>query len=379
MTTTVPGPAGPPPPAASSPPPPPSVAAPPSEGPFTPDRPRASWWNRVLAVLLDSAVMANVAWFATGGAPSFAALPMWGTQDPPLAPEATWWTAGTLLVLVVLQAYTGMTPGKRVAGISVVDAGSGRPIGLPGTVLRFLAHLIDAIFMVGYLRAAWHPEGRTFADSLLGTVVVRTTRPVPHRWVAWVRRRRDARVPWLRWPSVVTGGVALVVCAAAAAASLVQGGGGGEVMSTEETSCTSDGPNVATALVGSSYRSTGETRLGVWRTADESWRVVVGWSTGLGADTADNPDAEPAEAALSVRSPAGESYASELDPIDGPTETDPLWWSMPDMVAATGLDVPQDVSGWEARATLRDADGSVLAECTTTVPPVGSDRARSGR
>ncbi|WP_407319872.1 RDD family protein [Isoptericola halotolerans] len=365
MKTTFPAPDAPSPwPSPTSPMPSPGRGRP---GPFPRGRSRASWWNRVLAVLLDSALVSSVAWFATGSAPSFAALPTWGAQDPPLAPESTVWVGWTMLGLAVLQAYTGATPGKRVARIAVVDAGSGRPIGLLGTVLRWLAHFLDAILMLGYLRAAWHPEGRTFADSLLGTVVQHTVRPRPHRWVAWCRQQRDRHAPWLRWPPVVTSTVALVVCAAAAAGSLTAGGGSAESAADATTSCVSTGPFAATAMVSSSVSSSWESRLGVERTTEQSWRVAAGWSTGLGLDATDNPDVTVGEAVLSVRSADGRTYAAASPSDEG---EDPLWWSMPDQVAATDLEAPEDVSGWDARVVLLDDDGEALAECTAPVPAV---------
>ena len=372
--------------AASPPPgafPPPAAFPPPQDdlGPFTDDRPRAPWGLRVLATLLDSAVVASVAFFATGDAPELAALPGLGeaAQD-----AGARWALGTLLVLGVLQAYTGMTPGKRVAGISVVDDRSGRPIGLPGTIVRWLAHVLDAIFLLGYLRAAFHREGRTFADSLLGTVAVRTTTPLPHPLVARLRAARDARAPWLRWPRRVTGVVALVVCAAAAAASVMTGSGGGEQMSEHETSCVSTGPSAATAVFGSARTVHEVSRLGITRTTTTSWRVAVGWSAGLGLDPGDAPDADATTVRLSVSTPGGPTYDS-LDAVDGDpdgvaadgVETDDagdgLWWSLPDLVASTELTASQDVTGWTAHAALVADDGTVLAECAAPVPAIDTE------
>ncbi|MGW8566325.1 RDD family protein [Isoptericola sp. NPDC055881] len=109
-------------------------------GLFSDERPRAAWGLRLLAVLLDSAVVGSVVFLATGDDTGLAALPGLGDSGGPSDDAATAaWAAGTLLLLGVLQAYTGMTPGKRVAGISVVDDRSGRPIGLPGTALRWFA------------------------------------------------------------------------------------------------------------------------------------------------------------------------------------------------------------------------------------------------
>lgn len=342
-------------------------------GPFTDDRPCAAWGLRVLATLLDSALVAAVVFVATGAAPSLAALP--GLGKPGGAGGAAW-TAAALLVLGVLQAYTGMTPGKRVAHVAVVDDGTGRPIGLPRTVLRWFAHVLDAILLIGYLRSAFRTDGRTFADSLFGTVAVRTTAPPPHPLVARLRRARDARAPWLRWPRPVTSGVALVLCAAAAAASVTSSSGGGEQMSERRTSCVDTGGPEAAATLGSARTFDRERRLGFTRTDLVGWRVAVGWSAGI--DTRDTPDIDVATVRLTVSAPDGATYdavdvAEAVDPtVDG---GDDLWWSQPDLVASTQVTAPEDVTGWTARTALLDADGAVLAECSAPVPTITTDPA----
>lgn len=101
------------------------------------------------------------------------------------------WTGGlpvwvlplAILGFLLSQSYFGSTPGKRVMGISVIDYATGRPAGFITTVLRWLAHFLDSILMIGYLRPLWHSQRRTFADSLLSTVVVRGRARVPHPWV----------------------------------------------------------------------------------------------------------------------------------------------------------------------------------------------------
>jgi Mce-associated membrane protein len=361
MTTTVPGT----PPAV----PPSGPAVSDAPGPFTPERPRAAWGNRALAVLLDSAVVASVAFLAAGDTSPFYSVPLHGVDDATTAGSP--WAVGTLLALGVLQAYTGMTPGKRVAGIAVVDAGSGRPVGFLGTVLRWLAHVVDAILFVGYLRAAFHREGRTFADSLLGTVAVRTTTPEPHPWVARARRARDARTPWLRWPRRVTGGVALVLCAAAAAMSLVQGSSGGTTTAATESTCDLGDPaSPYLALIGSSFSEMRESRAGISRPSEQSWRAVVAWSSATAGATPGWSLPAESQATLTLRSPDGTAHLASEDTSD-PFGPDGPWWSMPgDEIVSATVTSPTDLSGWTATATLTDAEGGVLAACSGAVPHV---------
>lgn len=146
----------------------------------------APWIRRVLASLVDDAVL---------GAVTFLAVPTVNAAAPSLAP-ITWpgstggpgwtssaWVVGTFLVMLLLQAYTGSSPGKLLLGIAVLRAG--RPIGIVRTVLRLLCHVLDGILAIGYLRPLWHPERQTFADSIVGTHVVHAPRTGWRRPATW--------------------------------------------------------------------------------------------------------------------------------------------------------------------------------------------------
>lgn len=139
----------------------------------------ASWSRRVVASLLDTAIVAAVLFVAVGPAYEVAWIPVitFGVTTEQPVPGGTWWALGTTAALLALQAWTGASPGKRTVGIVVVHAATERPAGLVRTVLRDLAHALDALLYLGFLRPLWHPQRRTFADSLCGTVVLRRVRP----------------------------------------------------------------------------------------------------------------------------------------------------------------------------------------------------------
>lgn len=142
----------------------------------------ASWSRRIVASLLDTAIVATVLFLAVGPAYEVAWLPgiSFGVTTSTVVPGGTWWALGTSAALFALQGWTGATPGKRTVGIVVVHDTTGRPAGLIRTVLRHLAHLLDAILYIGFLRPLWHAQRRTFADSVCSTVVLRRVRsPVP--------------------------------------------------------------------------------------------------------------------------------------------------------------------------------------------------------
>lgn len=139
----------------------------------------ASWSRRVVAYLLDTAIVATVLFLAVGPAYEVAWLPGIGpgVTSSSFVPGGTWWSVATAGALLALQAWTGASPGKRTVGIVVVHDTTLRPAGLVRTVLRYVAHVVDAILYVGFLRPLWHPQRRTFADSICSTVVLRRVRP----------------------------------------------------------------------------------------------------------------------------------------------------------------------------------------------------------
>jgi len=165
----------------------------------------AGWGRRVVAAFLDGAVLGAVAWLVAGDA--VAAPSLQPTFEPAPAADVLPWTSSALVVgawllLLVLQGLTGQTPGRRVLGIMVVrapaDGAVGGPPGVLRSVARWFAHLLDAILLLGYLRPLWHVERRTFADSIVGTVVV-------HRPPAPRGARRVSAVTAAAWVVVAVG------------------------------------------------------------------------------------------------------------------------------------------------------------------------------
>ena len=60
------------------------------------------------------------------------------------------------------------------------------------SVVRVVAHLVDAILLIGYLRPLWNAKRQTFADSIVGTIVIATREPAPHPRIAGSRRAPSA-------------------------------------------------------------------------------------------------------------------------------------------------------------------------------------------
>jgi Mce-associated membrane protein len=144
----------------------------------------ATWGQRVIAAILDNAILAGVTWLALGAGftqptltPGFGTSGDAGRPDDPLILVPV----GAVAILLVLQALTGWTPGKLVVGIRVLREQSAAPAGLWTTLARWALHLLDAILLIGYLRPLWHQKRQTFADGIVRTVVVQAVPDLPRK------------------------------------------------------------------------------------------------------------------------------------------------------------------------------------------------------
>jgi Mce-associated membrane protein len=175
----------------------------------------ASWTRRVVAALLDDALLGGITWLTLGdgvAAPSLTPIFTSGATSGATPWWHSLWVVGAVVVMLGMQADTGWTPGKLVAGIAVVRERTLRPAGFLRTLARLVAHVIDAILFIGYLRPLWEPRRRTFADSMLETVVV-------------LRRPERLRPGW----EYALTAAALTVCLAGAGLQTTWSGWGGDV------------------------------------------------------------------------------------------------------------------------------------------------------
>jgi uncharacterized RDD family membrane protein YckC len=69
------------------------------------------------------------------------------------------------------QGATGSSIGKSLLKFKVVSENTGEPIGFGLSVLRQIAHLVDAVILhVGYLFPLWTAKRQTLADKIMATV-----------------------------------------------------------------------------------------------------------------------------------------------------------------------------------------------------------------
>ncbi len=171
----------PPPPQGGYPPPPP-----PMPGPALPKEAFTPWIHRVGAYIIDSIPILLVVGIAQGIAI--------GTGDNQcvsygngIACTSSYSAFGVIIILLASlaalayalwnwgyrQGTTGSSIGKSVLKFKVIAEKTGQPIGFGMSVVRQIAHVVDAVVCyIGFLWPLWDDKRQTFADKIMSTVCV---------------------------------------------------------------------------------------------------------------------------------------------------------------------------------------------------------------
>lgn len=178
----------PPPPQGSSYPPPPGYPTPAQQVSPLPTEAYTSWFTRVLAWLVDSIPIFVLQGIGYGL--------LLGTQETVCVTDSSEFELGeycasgastvgqlsvavtSLLVLIYViwnygyrQGTTGSSIGKSILKFQVVGESTRQPIGFGMSIVRQLAHIIDAaICYIGYLFPLWDAKRQTIADKIINTV-----------------------------------------------------------------------------------------------------------------------------------------------------------------------------------------------------------------
>lgn len=190
---SAPPPPPPPPPAGGYPPPPPSAGgyAPPPPGPAVRELPTESytpWLTRVLAFLIDYAPIfvvlgiAQVIDMLTQEESCVTSVNQYDvaqycyTQGSIIGVLAQGLASLLVLAYVIWnygyrQGTTGSSIGKSIVKFKVVSEVTGEPLGFGMSLVRQLAHFVDAIICyVGFLFPLWDSKRQTLADKIMTTV-----------------------------------------------------------------------------------------------------------------------------------------------------------------------------------------------------------------
>jgi uncharacterized RDD family membrane protein YckC len=121
----------------------------------------ASWGQRVLSALIDYVLPAIVASiFRPVSIALYAILSI------------------AALVWALYNAYqagsTGQSVGKKIVGTRLVRATDGQYIGGGLAIGRYFLHILDGLpCFLGYLWPLWDAKKQTFADKIVGSVVIK--------------------------------------------------------------------------------------------------------------------------------------------------------------------------------------------------------------
>lgn len=121
--------------------------------------PRAGFWVRLLALLIDGALLTVVVLLVGRGSTSA------GVQLLAAA-------LGMVYFTTAVGSGPGQTLGARLVGIRVVDARTGEPIGYGRAFRRWLVTFLLGWLIIPYLWMLWDAERQTWQDKLAGDVVV---------------------------------------------------------------------------------------------------------------------------------------------------------------------------------------------------------------
>lgn len=174
------------------PPPPPAAGA-----PALPGSNFEIWIKRVGAALIDNGIVAILYWIgygiamATAEKQSFSSSVYdsdsmngmsYGEDAEVYSFTGLGMAAVTIFGIAALafwlwnlkkQGDTGSTIGKGVLGIKVLSETTGQPIGFGMSVVRQIAHFLDAVICyIGFLLPLFTAKRQTIADMLVKTVVV---------------------------------------------------------------------------------------------------------------------------------------------------------------------------------------------------------------
>jgi uncharacterized RDD family membrane protein YckC len=159
------------------------LPAPPRFGPRAPTSPVANrqyadWPLRVASALIDDVltfapvvvgfvVVAGLGLVDERGDPSGAGLAIWIFACLGAFIVVTW-------NRVVREGSTGQSIGRQVTGTRLVSLQTGEPLGIGMALVRRLCHILDGMCCnLGYLWPLWDEQKQTFADKVVGSIVVR--------------------------------------------------------------------------------------------------------------------------------------------------------------------------------------------------------------
>ena len=142
----------------------------------------AGFWIRFVAYIIDGilcgivvAIVIGVSGGITVTCPAGTINPTTSCADGVVSYSPIVWIMYALIAVyfIVLWAVGG-TLGQRALGIRVVDATSGKPIGIGRAIVRFVGYIISAaVIYIGLMWAGWDPRKQGWHDKMAHSVCLR--------------------------------------------------------------------------------------------------------------------------------------------------------------------------------------------------------------
>ncbi len=135
--------------------------------------------RRALAQVLDALIIGVPLFFLT--LPFGTSITNEELSDGQLLWLTVVWVGASLIYTTTAIAIWGMTIGKRIVGLKVVNRADGGPVSwtyasvraLVPTVVQLVPVIGPGLAIVVYLRAVFHPLRQGLHDAAAGTIVVK--------------------------------------------------------------------------------------------------------------------------------------------------------------------------------------------------------------
>ncbi|KRV46887.1 hypothetical protein AQ490_08890 [Wenjunlia vitaminophila] len=130
----------------------------------------AGWGSRVAASLVDALVVGIPAGICVG-----VGIAIGGGAGVGVSVLGYAIAFCIMLWLLHQKGTTGQSIGMKTVNIQMLRESDGQYLGFGMTFVRYLCHFIDGLpCYLGYLWPLWDAKKQTFADKIIGTVVVKT-------------------------------------------------------------------------------------------------------------------------------------------------------------------------------------------------------------
>ncbi|MBO0854536.1 MAG: RDD family protein, partial [Nocardia sp.] len=150
--------------------------------------PYADWFKRVGATLIDGLISGIPAGIFYGIGGALVPTPTCSTDSDynthcsgggGSAASVIMMLIGAVVALGIWlwmryrEGTTGQTPGKKLLGIRLIREDDGQVLGFGTAVGRNICHVLDGLpCYLGYLWPLWDEKSQTFADKIIGTIVI---------------------------------------------------------------------------------------------------------------------------------------------------------------------------------------------------------------